>query len=173
MRSELSAHHTVTFSLEIGFVSSGSGFSSPQIHMFCLLTWPERWKWASSLQSTFITLSSPLSILSDTVLTNLTRFVFCSLLCFWFTWILYGNLLRSFRRIRWTVGHDRPNSRAIDLPDFLGVFWTFMFTRLIFRGLRPVKSRPDRFLSWTEPLSSNLRIISFIARSDGKTFFVL
>ena len=42
------AHHTVTFWLIRRFWCNSLWFSFVQYRQFCLLTWPSRWKWASS-----------------------------------------------------------------------------------------------------------------------------
>lgn len=87
-------HQTVTFELCRGFLNTLCVCSTLQYRQFCLSTYPERWKWASSdiislWRTTAFASRTPMNHLQNATLAFLSISRSCEI------WILYGWKLRS------------------------------------------------------------------------------
>ena len=89
------AHHTVTFSWLNSCWVCLWGCWDAQNRMFCLLTCPLKWKWASSLNRIKPRSPGLFSILSLTVWQNLLLSSLLASVYFWRICALYGNNFKS------------------------------------------------------------------------------
>ena len=128
------ATHAVHFTECSDLWRTSCGAWDPQNTEFLLLTWPDREKWASSLNHTFWRKSRFSSILLWNHWHISTRFVmsFCVRVCL--IWILYGYNWRSFFKILWMDEREKPNSWQRLRSDFFGLHPTESFTASTFSG---------------------------------------
>ena len=126
--------HALHFTECSGLRRTSSGAWDPQNTEFLLLTWPDREKWASSLNHTFWRKSGFSSIVLWNHWHISTRFAvsFCVRVCL--IWILYGYNWRSFFKILWMDEQERPNSWEHHQSDFFGLCPTESLTASAFSG---------------------------------------
>ena len=104
------ATQAVHFTECSGLWRTSSGAWDPQNTDFLLLTWPDREKWASSLNHTFWRKSGFSSILLSNHWHISTRFAMSFCVRVSLIWILYCYNWRSFFKILWTDKRERSNS---------------------------------------------------------------
>ena len=134
--------HAVHFTECSGLWRTSSGAWDPHNTKFLLLTWPDKEKWALSLNHTFWKKSGFSSILLSNHWHISTRFVmsFCVRVCL--IWILYGYNWRSFFKILWMDEQERPNSWEHHQGDFFGLCPTESLTASTFFGELAVNFLP-------------------------------
>ena len=128
------ATHAVNFTECIGLWKTSSGAWDPQNTKFLLLIWPDRERWASSLNHTFWRKSGFSSILLSNHRHISTRVAMslCVRVCL--IWILYGYNCRSFFNILWMDERERPNFWEHLQKDFFGLCPTESITASTFCG---------------------------------------
>ena len=104
------AHNTVTFSWFNGCRVCLWGCWDAQNLMFCLLTWPLKWKWALSLNRIKPRSSGLFSILSLMLWQNSLLSCLLASFCFSIICTLYGNNFKSLWMIICTVILEMPTS---------------------------------------------------------------
>ena len=162
------SHHTVPFSTVSGLSTCSWGWAWTKNCMFCLLTFPIRWKCASSLKkirSRKLGWSSirQLMLWQNASLSALFAAVWACRI-----YILYRNMWRSWCIILITDVLDRSVSCNKRLVDFLGDIAKCSLTLSMLGSVLGDLSCPlwPLFLSWTTPVSLNLfkrcRIVTLI-----------
>jgi hypothetical protein len=141
------AHQTVTLEECSGFWWSWRGFVSLQYLKFYLLTYPDRWKWASSLIHKLWTISSFSLIKAKNCSQKYLRLTLSFSLRAWTTWILYGWWWRSSCKILLTVRFDNPSVALWRRPNQ--------------RGLLPIASLTRSIFSWVHILFSSTSLFNF------------
>ena len=144
------AHYNVTFSWLNGRWVCIWGCWDAQSLMFCLLTCPLKWKWASSLNRIKPRSPGLFSILSLMVWQNSLLSSLLASVCFWRICTLHGNKFKSFWMILCTVVLKMPTSWDSRRVDFRGdcsrcflTPWTLArCLKVTYRPLWPLLSLP-------------------------------
>ena len=122
------AHHNVTFSWLNGRWVCLWGCWDAQNLMFCLLTCPLKWKWASSLNRIKPRSPGLFSFLSLMVWQNSLLSSLMASICFWRIYTLYENNFKSLWIILCTVVLKMPTSWESRRDDFWGDCSRFFLT---------------------------------------------